>query len=106
MKLPFPKWILVTPVKIYSTYISEDGEPIESLILDGMCNYSEKTKQTLDKERKLITLVGKIICEGDIYPNKILQGYIEIQGNKRDIYRVSKPRNPDGSIFSTEIELI
>ena len=106
VKLPFPKWILNTPVKVYQTFINEDGEPVEDLIYDGLCNYNEKSKQTLDAERRLVTLSGKIIIEGDIYPNKLIEGYIKVGDVKKDIYKSSGPRNPDGSVFSTELELI
>lgn len=105
-KLPFPKWILVTPVKIYQTYINEDGEPVETLLYEGLCNYSEKSKQTLDAERRLITLSGKVIVEGDINPGKLIEGYVQVGEIKKDIYKSSRPRNPDGSVFSTELELI
>lgn len=105
-KLPFPKWILVTPIKIYQTYINEDGEPVETLLYDGPCNYSEKTKQTLDAERRLISLSGKVIVKGDINPGKLIEGYIQVGDIKKDIYRTSRPRNPDGSVFSTELDLM
>ncbi|MBU3208692.1 hypothetical protein KPL28_03450 [Clostridium algidicarnis] len=105
-KLPFPEWILVTPVKIYQTYINEDGEPVDNLIFEGLCNYSEKSKQTLDAERRLISLSGKVIVKGDINPGKLIEGYIQIGEIKRDIFRSSRPRNPDGSVFSTELDLM
>ena len=105
-KLPFPEWILVTPVKIYQTEINEDGEPVETLLYDGLCNYSEKSKQTLDAERRLISLSGKVIIKGDINPGKLIEGYIQIGEIKRDIFRSSRPRNPDGSVFSTELDLM
>lgn len=105
-KLPFPQWILVTPVKIYQTYINEDGEPVENLIYEGLCNYSEKSKQTLDAERRLITLSGKVIVEGDVNPGKLIEGYVQIGDIKKDIFRTSRPRNPDGSVFSTELDLM
>ncbi|MBM7835948.1 hypothetical protein [Clostridium sardiniense] len=106
VKLPFPKWILNTPVNIYQTYINEDGEPVEDLIYDGLCNYNEKSRQTLDAERRLVTLSGTVIVEGDINPDKLIEGYIKIGELKKDIYKSSRPRNPDGSVFSTELELI
>ena len=105
-KIPFPKWSLVTPMKIYQTYINEDGEPIEELLFDGKVNYSEKSKQVMNADRQLITLTGKVICMGDIAPqHPTIEGYIEVNGIKKNIHRVSRPRNPDGSIFSTELEL-
>ncbi|MEG1004341.1 MAG: hypothetical protein RSD13_05030 [Clostridium sp.] len=106
VKLPFPKWILNTPINIYQTYINEDGEPVEDLIYDGLCNYNEKSKQTLDAERRLVTLSGKVIVEGDINPDKLIEGYVQLGTLKKDIYKASRPRNPDGSVFSTELELI
>lgn len=106
MKLPFPDWILVTPVEIHQTSINEDGEPEEKLIFNGKCNYSEKSKQIMNSERQLITLSGKIICKGDIAPQySIIEGYIKVNGVKKNIYISSRPKNPDGSIFSTELEL-
>ena len=106
VKLPFPKWILNTQVEVYQTFINEDGEPEENLIYDGLCNYNEKSKQTLDAERRLVTLSGKVIVEGDINPGKLIEGFIKIGELKKDIYKSSRPRNPDGSVFSTELELI
>lgn len=106
VKLPFPKWILNTPVKVYKTFINEDGEPVEDLIYDGLCNYNEKSKQTLDAKRRLVTLSGKVIIEGDINPGKLIEGFIKIGDIKKDIFKSSRPRNPDGSVFSTELELI
>ncbi|TAN69154.1 hypothetical protein WS9_003795 [Paraclostridium sordellii 8483] len=106
VKLPFPKWLLKTPIKVYETYTNEDGEPVENLIYDGLCIYNEKSKQILDSERRLITLSGKVIIEGDIKPNKLIEGYIQMGELKKDIYKSSRPRNPDGSIFSTELELM
>lgn len=105
-KLPFPKWILKTELKIYQTELSEDGEPVETLLFDGKAFYEEKTKQTLDKERKLVTLSGKVIVPGDINPDELIEGYVQVGNVKKDIFRTSRPRNPDGSVFSTELELM
>ncbi|WP_040209870.1 hypothetical protein [Clostridium polynesiense] len=106
LKMPFPKWTLVTPVKIYQTYINEDGEPVSQLLFSGKVNYSEKSKQVMNADKQLITLTGKIICEGDIAPQyPKIEGYVEVNGVKINIYRAARPRNPDGSIFSTELEL-
>lgn len=105
-KFRFPSWTQVTPVKVCQIVLSEDSGPVPTTIYDGLCSYSEKTKQILDKERKFVTLSGKIIIEGDINPGKIIQGYVEVNGVKKDIFRGSRPSNPDGSVFSTVLELI
>lgn len=106
-KLPFPHWACVTLIKVYVTELSEDGEPVEQLVFDGRCNYSEKSRQILDAERRLIQLNAKAIIEGDIAPGRDVEGYVLVEGAvKRAIYGAAKPRNPDGTVFSTELELI
>jgi len=105
-KLPFPRWILNTKLKVYNTYLSEDGEPIETLLFDGKAFYEEKNKQVLDKERKLVYLSGKVIIESDINPGRKIDGYVQIGEDKRTIFTASRPKNPDGSVFSTELELM
>jgi hypothetical protein len=105
-KLPFPKWLLTTQVKIYHIAISEDGEPIPKMLYDGLSNYTEKTKQILDKERKLVTLTGKVIVPGDINPGVPIEGFVEIGIIKEKIFTSIRPRNPDGSVFSTELDLM
>lgn len=97
---------MVTAVIVYKINPSEDSGPIPVTLYDGLCSYSEKTRQVSDKERKLVTLSGKVILEGDICPGVVIQGRVEINGAQKDIFRSSKPRNPDGSVFSTELELI
>lgn len=105
-KLPFPKWILKTPVKVYRTETSEDGEPVEELIFNGLACLDEKSKQTLDKERRLVQLTGKVILQGDIYPPGLIEGFVEIRGERRNIFRSARPQHPDGTVFSTELELM
>lgn len=105
MKLPFPDWALVTPIKVYAEEETEDGVE-EKLIFDGKCNYSEKTRTTLNEQRQVVELTGKVLLKGDIYPGKPIKGYVVIDGIKKTIYRSRKPRNPDGSIYSTELDLI
>lgn len=105
MKLPFPDWILVTPIKVYQETLGENGLT-EELIFDGKCWYDDKTKQVLDSERRLVTLAGKVILKGDIYPDKEISGYVMLGEKKNTIFRTARLRNPDGSVFSTELELI
>lgn len=105
-KLPFPKWILKTPVKVFETYTSENGEPVEKLIFDGLCCHEEKMRQKLDKERRLVTLSGKVIIQGDINPGKLFEGLVRFGEIDRPIFSAIRPKNPDGSVFSTELELM
>jgi hypothetical protein len=60
----------------------------------------------LDSERRLVTLAGKVILKGDIYPDKEISGYVMLGEKENTIFRTARPKNPDGSVFSTELELI
>jgi len=105
MRFPFPRWNQVTPVQVFQTEMSEDGEPIEELLYDKKCFYDEKSRQVMTAERQLVLLSGLIVIEGDIAPGKTIEGYVVINGERKNIYRAKRPRNPDGSVFSTELDL-
>jgi len=108
MKLPFPDWCLVTPIKVCVEIPKEDGIQ-EKLIFNGKCNFSEKSRTTLNEHRQVVELTGKALFKGDIYPGKLIKGYVVIDGNKdnkRTIYRSRKLRNPDGTVYSTELDLM
>lgn len=107
-KLPFPDFLARTPIRVILTELSEDGEPVEQVLYTGNCIYNEKSKQVLDAERRLVSLSATAIIKGDIRPGKNIEGYVEVAGSevKRAIHRAARPRNPDGSVFSTELELI
>lgn len=104
-KLPFPDFLLNTPVKIVQSEINEDGETTKTVLYDGVSIYDEKSRQVLDEQRRLVTLTGKIIIKGDIHPGQLIEGYAEIGPAKKTIYRAARIRNPDGTVFSTELEL-
>lgn len=104
VKLPFPRFLAKTDIKVYSTSLGEDGEE-KSLLYEGKCIYTDKSKTVLNAERQLITLSGKAVVEGDIKPGELIQGYVEVNGAKKNIYSTERPINPDGSIFSTELNL-
>ncbi len=105
MKLPFPDWILVTPIKVYTEVPGEDGVT-EELIFDDKCNFSEKSRTILNEQKQVVELTGKAVFKGDIYPGKLIKGYVEVDGAKRNIHRSRKPKNPDGSVYSTELDLM
>lgn len=101
MQLPFPNFLLNTPIEVYKTELGEDG-PEEEKIFEGKCIYTDKQKQVMTAEKQLITLTGKAVIKG---PLDIKEGYIVVNNTKKNIYSIERPINPDGSIFSTELNL-
>ena len=106
LKLPFPKWLTNTPIEVWYEGTNQDGDHIEEKIFEGKCIYTNKSKQIMSADRQLITLSGKVVIEGDICPSKEFKGSILINNSKKVVYSLEKPLNPDGSIFSTELNLI
>ena len=101
MKLPFPKFLANTSIEVYKTELGEDGEE-EKKVFNGKCIYTDKQKQVMTAEKQLVTLSGKAVIEGNI---PIKEGYINVNGDKKNIYSIERPLNPDGSVFSTELNL-
>lgn len=105
LKLPFPRFLANTDIKVFSTKLNEDGEPEETILYEGKCIYTDKSKQVLNAERNLITLTGKAVIEGDIKTGEVIEGFIEVNKIKKKIYGTERPLNPDGTVFSTELNL-
>ena len=107
-------------VKLYQEGLSEEGEPLTSLDLTSQkCRFIEKTKIIITADGKKVELVGKVILLGDIAPNikkisggevsnviTVIDGKEVINESKYEIYQASRPRNPDGSIHHTTLELM
>ena len=109
-KLPFPDWLLNTDysISLNTEGISEDGEPISSVESSGKCIFSEKAKRIIDSEGKEIVLAGKVIVKCDIAPSllTVSDGTITINDRTYEIYVGNRPRNPDGTIHSTQFEVM
>lgn len=96
-------------VIIYQEGLSEEGEPLTSLGLKNQkCRFVEKTKIIINPDGKKIELIGKVILLGDIAPNikKISGGEVIVNDSKYEIYQASRPRNPDGTVHHTTLELM
>ena len=107
-------------VKLYQEGLSEEGEPLTSLNLENQrCRFVEKTKIIITADGQKVELVGKVILLGDIAPNikKISGGEVSniitmingkevVNGSKYKVYQASRPRNPDGSVHHTTLELM
>lgn len=104
LKLPFPKWLANIPIEVWFEGTNTDGDYEEKLIFKGKCIYTDKAKQVLNAERQLILLSGKVVIEGLIY-NGPFEGYVKVNGIKKKIYSIERPLNPDGTVFSTELNL-
>lgn len=104
LKLPFPKWLANTPIEVWFEGTNTDGDYEEKKIFEGKCIYIDKTNQILNAERQLITLSGKAVIEGFIYDTPF-EGYVKVNGVKKKIYSIERPLNPDGTVFSTELNL-
>lgn len=96
-------------VVIYQEGLTEEGEPLTSLNLKKeKCRFVERTKIIINPDGKKVELVGRVILLGDIAPNikKISGGQVRINDTEYEIYQASRPRNPDGSVHHTTLELM
>nr|DAU42350.1 MAG TPA: Minor capsid protein [Caudoviricetes sp.] len=96
-------------IVIYQEGLSEDGEPLISLNLKNVkCRFVEKTKIIISSDGRKVELVGKVILLGDIAPDikKINGGQVIINEIEYEIYQASRPRNPDGTVHHTTLELM
>ena len=108
-KVPFPKELLTVDYSLSLNLegISEDGEPLADVTAEGKCIFSEKAKRILDSEGKRVTLLGKVIIEGDVAPSltSVCDGNITVNGRKYEIWAGYRPRNPDGTVHHTTFEV-
>lgn len=96
-------------VKLYQEGLSEEGEPLTSFNLEKQkCRFVEKTKIIISPDGRKVELIGKAILAGDIAPNikKISGGEVTVNDSKYEIYQGSRPRNPDGTVHHTTLELM
>lgn len=68
--------------------------------------YSEKRKSVRTADGRDLTVLGSLIIKGDIAPDlvKPADGKVEIRGGLYDVWRVDRPRNPDGTVHHTTVE--
>jgi len=108
-KLPFPDFLSVTPctVTIWSNELTVDGGPVPALEWSGDCWYSDKSKTVISKDKKEIVLQGSIQIKGDIAPGlpSVSSGEVKVSGGVFQIHRGIRPRNPDGTVHHTTLEL-
>lgn len=108
-KLPYFESWDVTPCSItLSAGLDDDGAPEVTGQWEGLVNFSEKAKRVQDQDGQWIRLAGVIHVKGDILPGiQFQEGTARVEGYpERKIIGYYRPRNPDGSVNHTRLELI
>ncbi len=109
-KLPFPRKLankkcIVEPFK---DGLSADGEQEILFSKEYLCIFDEKMHIKLSKDGKELVSSGVILIEGDISPENpsLNGGNVLISDVKYSILRISRVRNPDGSVNHTQVDLM
>lgn len=111
MKYPqlVPDKVCTTPVKVSRTGgLNRDGSPKHTVIFEGKCFYTEKSRTKLTADKQLVTLSGEALFNGDIAPGSdTITGEVSLlSGIVREIFSSEKAKNPDGTVNYTRLELI
>lgn len=109
MKLRYPEWADVTPAKIVLEGESTlTGEPEVLQEWEGLVNFSEKAKRVQDSDGRWVQLAGVVHVKGDILRDvPFIRGTCTIEGYRtRTITAINRPRNPDGTVNHTRLELV
>ena len=104
-----PDSVCTTPITIrLEDGLNEDGSPRQTTLFAGNCNYVEKASQKLDAERRVVTVTGVALLNGDPVPGVPLEGTVLIGESKKPhlIHCSARLRNPDGTVNYTRIEVI
>ena len=108
MKLPYPNTDKIPIViKLSNGRMNENGVPIILKEINTKCTLSEKQLFVRDQDGKLIRLESKVYIKGDIAPDiNYLEGEVILFGKEYKIYKSSRPRQPNGIVYHTKLELI
>lgn len=105
MQLPYPDFLDTTPIKITLTSLGENGYSNVVAVFDGNCCFVEGGKTTQTSEGQTVN-ISLVTIKGDIAPDANLEGTAEIGGKVWVIQNGTRPRNPDGTVHHTELELV
>lgn len=105
-----PDRVCRTPciVRITTEGIDKDGAPITAFKAENIrCNYQDRARTYLDKEKKMVRITGKALFNGDLCPGLavISGGTFTVNGVSRRILEGTKARDPDGTVNYTELIL-
>lgn len=105
-----PKKLCKTPIHLEFEQegLNEYGEPLETVVFDGRCNYQDRARTVLTAEKKLVEITGTALLPGDVCPELpvISGGTAKVFGTTRRILQGTKARNPEGTVNYTEVLLI
>lgn len=104
-----PDAVCTTPITVQlEDGLNEDGSPRKATLFSGTCNYVQKTQQKTDAERRVVTLSGVALMNGDPAPGIKLTGTALIGADEEPhlIHAASRANNPDGTVNYTRLELI
>lgn len=95
-------------VTIESEGINEFNERETILDADFLCNWQDKSQVKYTSHDTAVTISGSAYIDGDIQPDvgNLTGGTATIFGERRNIYAVSKCRNPDGTVNYTRIDVL
>ncbi len=106
-KLFYPSYWDTLPIEIYIVEMNEDGEEVITKSWSGRCNFSETNKRVQNEKGLWVHLSGVVHIKGDIFPScPVISGYVVFNGKKITISHASRPRNPDGTVNHTCLELL
>lgn len=107
-KLHYPSFFDVLPITVVITSgLNEDGTEKEVLKKELKCNYSETTRRVQNSQGLWVPLSGIVRFKGDICPEIANPGgYILLNNQKIVINNYVRPRNPDGTVNHTRLELM
>lgn len=94
-------------VEIEPEGLDDTGEPLDTITVNGKCNYQERTEKVYSNGKVDVVLRAKCYFDGDICSsvNTISGGYVTVLGERRRIKAGAKAYNPDGTVNYTCIEL-
>ena len=110
MKFPklVPSWVCKVPIKleIETEGITEDGAPTSIITVSEDGNFQDGGETLYTADQKQVKISGRAYFDGDIIPgiSNITGGYGYIFGEKREIYKGYKRRNPDGTVNHVEVQ--
>lgn len=111
--MKYPK-LVINPktdisVTLYADEIGECGERVAVVENKKLkCNYQDKARKVLTKDKEELQITGTAYFDGDIAPElpTISCGMVVVFGFRFEVVEGQKARNIDGSVNYTELWLV